>query len=66
MSTSTNDRQERTRALAGAVGLRLDDAEVTALADALCGLIDTIDEACAGFGADAPEPLARPGTMRWL
>lgn len=51
--------------LAGAVGLRLDDAEVAALADALCGLIDNLDEACAGFGADAPEPLARPGATRW-
>lgn len=51
--------------LAGAVGLRLADAEVAALADALCGLIDIIDQACAEFGADAPEPLARPGAVRW-
>ncbi|HUY19390.1 MAG TPA: hypothetical protein VMV15_09200 [Candidatus Binataceae bacterium] len=59
------DHRERTRMLAGAVGLTLDDAERAALADALCGLIDIIDEACAGFGADAPEPLARPGATRW-
>ncbi len=51
--------------LAGAVGLRLDDAELAVLADALCGLIDIIDQACAEFGAEAPEPLARPGLTRW-
>jgi hypothetical protein len=62
---TTNDPRERTRMLAGAVGLRLDDAELAAIADALCGLIDIIDEACAGFGAEAPEPLARPGATRW-
>lgn len=62
---TTKDRQERTRTLAGAVGLTLDDAEVAALADGLCGLIDSIDEACTGFGADAPEPLTRPGATRW-
>jgi len=62
---STNDKQERTRMLAGAVGLKLDDTEVAALAELLCGLIDIIDEAAAGFGADAPEPLMRRGAPRW-
>ncbi|HTW90004.1 MAG TPA: hypothetical protein VMD75_18565 [Candidatus Binataceae bacterium] len=62
---TTNDSKERTRMLGAAVGLSLDDAEIAAFADGLCGLIDTIDEACAAFGADAPEPLTRPGVTRW-
>jgi hypothetical protein len=62
---NTDDKQERTRMLAGAVGLKLDDAEVAALAELLCGLIDNIDEAAAAFGVDAPEPLMRRSISRW-
>ncbi len=51
--------------LAAAAGISLDDAEIAAMAELLCGLIDTIDEAAAGFGDDAPEPLVRPGSSRW-
>ena len=62
---STSDKRERTRMLAGAVGLELEESEVAALAELLCGLIDIIDEAAAGFGADAPEPLMGRGGERW-
>ncbi|GEM_PF-6251173 len=62
---AVNDRRERTRMLAMAAGIDLTDSEIAAMAELLCGLIDTIDEAAAGFGADAPEPLMRPGSSRW-
>jgi len=62
---AVDDKRERTRMLAAAAGISLDDAEIAAMAELLCGLIDTIDEAAAGFGDDAPEPLVRPGSSRW-
>ena len=61
---AANDKRERTRMLAAAAGINLDEAEVAAMADFICMLIDTIDEAAKNFGADAPEPLMRPGNAR--
>ena len=61
---TVEEKRERARTLAAAAGISLDETEVAAMAEFICGLIDTIDEAAKNFGAETPEPLMRPGSPR--
>ncbi|MGH7906850.1 MAG: hypothetical protein ACREP6_09500 [Candidatus Binataceae bacterium] len=60
MVNSTDDKAARVRMMAAGAGLELTEAEIAALANPLCDLIDATDSACMGFALDAPEPLMCP------